>query len=132
MVFSGLHPETVYLDEQRRFVCAVPRPHFLLGLQHSFYGYRNISFDPPGYSGSLMGARDAVFTVALLVWWAVAGAQPYDIAGTDPEANAFEDRRVPFDGSPALGAILDRALVADPDRRIGLDKLRTAFGTLAG
>ena len=40
------------------------------------------SIDLPGYSGSPMGARDAVFTVALLVWWAVAGAQPYDIAGT--------------------------------------------------
>ena len=132
MVFSGLHPETVYLDEQRRFVRAVPRPHLLLGLQYDFYGYPDISFDPPGYSGSLMGVRDAVFTVALLVWWAVAGAQPYVIAGTDPESNAFNDRRVPFGGPPALGAILDRALVADPDKRIGLDELRTAFGTLAG
>ena len=132
MIFAGLHPETVYLDEQRRFVRAVPRPHFLLGLQYSFYGYRNITFAPPGYSGSLMEPRDAVFTVALLVWWAVAGAQPYVIAGTDPEVNAFNDRRVPFDGPPALGTILDRALVADPDRRIGLDELRTAFGTLVG
>jgi hypothetical protein len=132
MIFAGLHPETVYLDERRRFVCAVPRPHLLLGLQDSFYGDRNISFAPPGYSGSLMGPRDAVFTVALLVWWAVAGAQPYVIAGTDAEANAFNDRRVPFDGPAVLGAILDRALVADPDRRIGLDELRTAFGTLAG
>ena len=26
-----------------------------------------------------------MFTIALLVWWAVAGAQPYDIAGTDPD-----------------------------------------------
>jgi hypothetical protein len=132
MIFAGLHPETVYLDEQRRFLRAVPRPHFLLGLQDSFYGYRNISFAPSGYSGSLMEVRDAVFTVALLVWWAVAGAQPYVIAGTDPEANAFNDRRVPFDGSAALGAILDQVLVADPDRRIGLDDLRTAFATLAG
>jgi hypothetical protein len=132
MIFAGLHPETVYLDEQRRFLHAVPRPHFLLGLQDSFYGYRNISFAPAGYSGSLMEVRDAVFTVALLVWWAVAGAQPYDIAGTDPESNAFNDRRVPFDGSAELGAILDRALVADPDKRIGLDELRSAFGTLAG
>lgn len=47
MIFAGLHPETVYLDEQRRFVCAVPRPHLLLGLQYNFYGYRNISFAPP-------------------------------------------------------------------------------------
>ena len=79
-----------------------------------------------------MGPRDAVFTVALLVWWAVAGAQPYVIAGTDPEANAFHDRRVPFDGPPALGAILDRGLVADPDGRISLEELRAAFGTIAG
>lgn len=132
MIFAGLHPETVYLDEQLKFVCAVPRPYFLLGLQYDFYGYRNISFSPPGYSGSLMEPRDAVFTVALLVWWAVAGAQPYVIAGTDAESNAFNDRRLPFDGPPAMGAILDRALVADPDRRIDLAELRTALGTLAG
>lgn len=131
MIFSGLHPETVYLDEQRRFTRAVPRPHFLLGLQYSFYGYRNISFDPPGYRGSLMEARDAVFTIALLVWWAVAGVQPYIIAGTDPEANAFDDRRLPFDGPPALGVILDRALVGDPTKRISIDELRAAFGAIA-
>jgi hypothetical protein len=131
MIFSGLHPETIYLDEQRSFARAVPRPHFLLGLQYDFYGYRNISFTPPGYTGGLMGVREAVFTIALLVWWAVAGVQPYVIAGTDAEANAFNDRRVSFDGPPALGAILERALVGDPARRIDLDELRAAFATIA-
>lgn len=127
MIFSGIHPETVYLDEQRRFMRVIPRPHFLLGLQTFFYGYPDISFDPPGYWGSLMYPSDAVFTVALLVWWAVAGVQPYYIAGTDPEANAFDDRRIAFDGSPALAGILGGALQGEPTKRVGLDALRAAL-----
>ena len=144
MIFSGLHPETIYLD-QDRYVGAAPRPHGLLGYRSDFYGSPYVSFDPPGYWGSrvhnvaggevgllccarrsyarridhlqrprparsqvhrsrkisnlveqsrsfgenrnepwgsVMEASDAVFTVGLLVWWAVCGV---------PErVNAFE------------------------------------------
>jgi hypothetical protein len=131
MIFSGLHPETIFLDEQRGFSCALPRPHFLLGLQSDFYGYPNISFDPPGYGGSLIEARDAVFTIGLLVWWATCGVQPYYIPGTDRDANAFDDRRLPFDGPDALGQVLDQSLKADPDARIQLVDLRRALVEVA-
>ena len=98
MIFAGLHPETVYLDERRRFVCAVPRPHLLLGLQIASTATATSHSLPPGYSGSLMGPRDAVFTVALLVWWAVAGATPMTSPARTPKRTLFHDRRVPFDG----------------------------------
>lgn len=132
LVFAGLHPETIYLEggEQPRYVAAVPRPHFLLGLQLDFYGYPNISFDPPGYRSSAMEAHDAVFTVALLVWWAVCAVQPYYLPGTDYERNEFEDRRALFPGPEALGAILARALVCDRRNRIELVQFRDELAAL--
>lgn len=129
MIFSGLHPETIYLD-QDRYVGAVPRPHSLLGSQPDFYGSPNVSFDPPGYWGSVMESGDAVFTVGLLVWWGVCGVQPYYAAGTDPERNEFEDRRALFTGPEALGALLSRALLADRQNRLGLAQLRGELATL--
>lgn len=126
MVFAGLHPETIYLDggELPRYCAAVPRPHFLLGLQPQFYGYPNIVFQPPGYGGSVMEARDAVFTVALLVWWAVCGVQPYYQLGSDYERNELEERRGPFAGPEALEGVLARALRGDWRDRIELARFR--------
>ena len=68
-----------------------------------------------------------MFTLALVVWWAITGAHPYIIPGTSTDKNLFEDRRIPFDGPRPLGALLEAALVAEVEHRIELEALKAGF-----
>ncbi len=130
-VLRGLRPETIFLaTADRRFIGATPRPYFLLGNQNEFGAYPSLSFDPPTPGRYQFTSHDAVFTVALLIWWSATHVQPYEKAGTDTEQNQFEDRRAPFAGDPELGAVLERALVADPGARLDIDQLRGQLARL--
>ena len=127
-ILRGLRPETIFVSaESHRFTGATPRPYFLLGNQNEFDAYPSISFDPPAPGPYEIERRDAVFTVALLLWWVVTGVHPYVIRGTDTDRNEWEDHRLPFDGAAPLGHVLERALVADPAARSDLDELRSSL-----
>ena len=91
--------------------------------------YPSLSFDPPTPGPYEITSHDAVFTVALLIWWSATHVHPYEVSGTDTERNQCEDRRIPFAGDAKLGAILERALVADPAVRPDVAHFR---GQLAG
>ena len=130
-ILRGLRPETIFVSpDNRRFIAATPRPYWLLG-NSEFDAYPSISFDPPTLGPYEIERHDAVFTVALLIWWSVTGIDPYAIPGDSVENNAFYDRRLPFDGPPSLGSVLERALVSDPAKRIDLEQLRAALDELA-
>lgn len=127
-VLRGLRPETIFVSRSTQlFTGATPRPYFLLGNQNEFDAYPSLSFDPPALGPYEIEKRDAVFTIGLLVWWAATGIHPYVVRGTDTMQNQLDDRRLPFDGAPELGQLLERALVADPDARITLEALEDAF-----
>lgn len=130
-ILRGLRPETIFVSaEGHRFTGATPRPYFLLGNQNEFDAYPSMSFDPPTPGPYEIERRDAVFTVALLLWWVVTGVHPYVIPGTSTDRNEYEDNRLPFDGAAPLGHVLERALVADPARRTDLDELRSSLARL--
>jgi hypothetical protein len=130
-ILRGLRPETIFVSKgSRRFTGATPRPLFLLGNQNEFDAYPSLSFDPPPWGPNEFDQPDAVFIVALLIWWALTGIHPYVIPGTDTERNELDDRRLPFDGPAPLGDLLERALVADRATRIGLDRFRAELAQL--
>lgn len=129
-ILRGLRPETIFVAADRRFTAATPRPYFLLGNRNEFDAYPSLSFDPPTPGRYQFTSNDAVFTVALLIWWSATHVQPYEKAGTDTERNQCEDRRVPFAGDAKLGAVLERALVADPGARLDVDQLRGQLARL--
>ena len=132
VVLRGLRPETIFVSPvDHRFVGATPSPYYLLGNQNEYSAYPRVAFDPPGMGHYILDVCDGVFTVALLVWWALTGVQPYVIDSTDHERNELEDRRIPFDGPLPLGKLLERALVADRDARISLDEFRDGLAALA-
>ena len=112
---EGLPRHDVGPDRRRADRALRPRPR----KPRPSPGWR-VAFDPPGLGHYELDVCDAVFTVALLVWWGVTGVHPYMIPGADYERNELEDRRVPFDGPVPLGKLLERALVADRDTRGGV------------
>ena len=131
-ILRGLRPETIFVStDTRRFIGATPRPYLMLGNQNEFDAYPSLSFDPPTLGPWEIDRHDAVFTVALLIWWSVTGVHAYAVPGDSVENNAFFDRRLPFDGPPSLGNVLERALVSDPAKRIDLEQLRAGLDQLA-
>lgn len=131
-VLRGLRPETVFMSGAagaRRFTAATPRPYFMLGNEAPYGGYPYPSFDPPSMD-SQPSPHDALFTLALIVWYAVTGNHPYDIPQTNMDRNLWEDKRLSFDGPEALGHVLESALVADPASRISIDGFRAALEAL--
>jgi hypothetical protein len=130
-ILRGLRPETIFLSaDDHRFVGATPRPYFLLGNQNEFDAYPSLSFDPPTLGPAHITRHDAVFTVALLIWWSATHVHPYVIRGTDTEQNQLEDRRLPFTGDVRLGAVLERGLIADLSSRIDVSQLREQLNEL--
>ena len=102
---TGIHPDTLYVDESGRYTGATPRVFSLLG-----NGDAHPSFDAAYYGGPLgpsereLGDADVAFVVALLVWFAATGQHAI-------RAHHYLDAPRPaFGGGAALGAVLDRAL----------------------
>jgi hypothetical protein len=127
-VTRGLRPETVFVTGsagERKFSGATPRPFFLLGNDATSPPYPRLSFDPPAASVFEFTVSDALFTIAMILWYAFTGAHPYLVPGTELSQNIWADRRVPFVGSKALGDILESALIAEPGNRISIDMFRT-------
>jgi hypothetical protein len=127
-VTRGLRPDTIFVTGsagERRFSGATPRTFFLLGDDGYASPYPRLGFDPPADSIFQFSMSDALFTVAMILWYVSTGAHPYRIPGTDLDQNVWTDRRVPFVGPQALGATLESALIAEPGNRISIDMFRT-------
>jgi hypothetical protein len=127
-VTRGLRPETIFVTGsagKRRFSGATPRPFFLLGNDDMISPYPRLSFDPPAASTFEFSVSDALFTVAMILWYAFTGTHPYLTPGTDLERNIWTDHRVPFVGPQVLGDVLESSLIAEPDSRVSIDVFRT-------
>jgi hypothetical protein len=118
----GIHPDTLYVDEDERYTGATPRVFALLG-----NGDVHSSFDFAYYGGPLgaseheLADTDAAFVVALLVWFAATGEHPI-------RYHEYVSRPRPtFGGSAPLGAVLTRALEG-----MNLAELRDALRALDG
>jgi hypothetical protein len=132
-VLRGLRPETIFMQGvpgARALTGIIPRPYFLLGNRNSFEAYPDLTFDPPSLDTYELDSHDGLFTIALLIWYAVTGRHPYEISGTDIENNECHDIRIPFEGPPALGTTLERALLADRRSRISISEFRDSLCVL--
>lgn len=131
-VLNGLRPETVFVIGEagaRRFSAATPRPYYILSDESPYGSYPYPPYRPPSGDWD-PSPHDALFVVALLIWYAVTGIHPYVIPNSDMRVNQWHDTRLPFEGPAALGELLERALIADlalrisvVDFRAGLEKL---------
>lgn len=103
---SGIRPETVYLDGDR-FTGATPRVEL-------FQGRHSDHFEAPADGIGSYTADDLGFVIARILWIALLREDPYRLpeAPNDLE-NIWRDRRRPWTGPPALGALLERVLVAN-------------------
>ena len=136
-IYKGLRPETIFVSGAtgaRRFTGATPRPYLMLGIETNGFecirgGYPSPPFDPP-YEELSPAPHDALFTVALLVWYAVTGIHPFDVPGSSTDSNIWAGNRHPYDGPAALGPILDRALVAERTERCSVDEFKAALAAL--
>jgi len=131
-VLHGLRPETVFVSETtgtRRFTGATPRPYYMLGDEPPYGAYPYPSFTTPTDDPE-PAPHDALFVVALLIWYAVTGIHPYVIPDTNMRSNQWEDKRLPFDGPQPLGQLLERALVADPALRISVADFKSGLAAL--
>lgn len=120
-VTRGLRPETIYVDGpvgQQKYSGATPRTFFLLGNDGASSPYPYLDFDPPAASIFEMPPSDALFTIAAILWHANTGSHPYAMPGTNTYKNIWDNRRVPFPGPHALGAVLEKALVGYEEPRI--------------
>jgi hypothetical protein len=129
-ILRGLRPETIFVQGQpgsRRFTGALPRPYFLLGNHNSFCAYPDLEFDPPCLGVFQIILHDALFTVAMILWYAMTGQHPYVIPKTDTCDNEYYDKRIAFEGPKPIGAILESALVSDPASRIQVDAFKAAL-----
>jgi hypothetical protein len=117
----GIHPDTLYVDDDERYTGATPRVFALLGNDSHH------TFDPAYYGGPLgpsereLGDTDAAFVVALLVWFAATGEHAIRHHGY------LDNPRPAFRGSAPLGAALTRALAG-----MNLAELRDALRALDG
>jgi hypothetical protein len=134
-VIRGLRPETVYVCGQpgeRRFAGAVPRSGFLLADDTMYSAFPANHYDPPAHDiWTHLTAKDLLFTVGMILWFALLGEHPYDVKGDSVTNNTWSGRRRPFTGPEELGVLLDMVLMADAEKRLSPDELRERLVRLA-
>jgi protein kinase-like protein len=138
-VAAGLRPELVYVDDEERVTAVAPRCEPFLftagtsssGVLHCFDHYfaapEVLRTKPP----PLTGAAD-VFSLTAILARLVTGEHPFD--GDDATTQLFSitgNRRRPWRGPEGLGALVDRGLAPDPQRRPSARELGQALAVIA-
>ena len=135
-ITCGLRPETVYVVDEpggRQFAGATPRAYLFLGNYFRYGKFSPEPYDPPTPNWVMdVAPDDALFTVALLIWFALLGEHAYDLPEhPDIHNNIWEDVRRPVTGPPELGRILEAVLMSDFEKRMKTDEFRSELVKLA-
>ena len=135
-ITQGLRPETVYVTGDhgnRRYSGSTPRAALVLGYGPSYWAFPGETYDPPAANTTIdIALDDALFTVAMILWFALLGEHPYKLPDRPSiDDNIWEDRRRPFTGPPELGRLFDRVLVADIDKRMKTHEFKDELTRLA-
>ena len=123
----GLAPETVYMQGapgHRNYSGAVPRSLLLLGGDGMYAAYQHRDYRSPSCDTVDLVAGDALFIVALVLWFAIDAMHPYHVPVDSGQThhNMWNDKRRPFLGPREFGRLLEAVLVADIDKRMKLDE----------
>lgn len=131
----GLHPQTVFVAGEhgnRFYAGATPRSLQMLGSDGMGAVYSSEYFDPPTLSMYDRDADELVYTVALLIWFALLKSHAFRVGPSyKDENNMWNDIRAPFTGPPELGRLLEAVLVADVAKRMKAPELREELAKLA-
>jgi hypothetical protein len=131
----GLHPETIFVAGEhgnRYYAGATPRSFQMLGVDGMDAVYSCESFDPPTYSMYDRDADELVYTVALVIWFALLKTHAFRVGPSYKDYNnTWNDIRAPFTGPPELGRLLEAVLVADVEKRMKAPELREELAKLA-
>ncbi len=131
----GLQPETIFVAGEhgnRFYAGATPRSFQMLGSDGMDAVYSSEHFDPPTQSMYDRGADELVYTVALLIWFALLKTHAFRVGPSyKDENNMWNDVRAPFTGPPELGRLLEAVLVSDVEKRMKAPELREELAKLA-
>jgi hypothetical protein len=131
----GLNPETIFVAGEygnRFYAGATPRSFQMLGSDGMGAVYSSEYFEPPTQSMYDRGADELVYTVALLIWFALLKTHAFRVGPSyKDENNMWNDVRAPFTGPPELGRLLEAVLVSDVEKRMKAPELREELAKLA-
>lgn len=131
----GLQTETIFVAgerDNRYYAGATPRSFQMLGSDGMGAVYSSRSFDPPTHSIYDRSADELVYTVALLLWFALLKTHAFRVGPpSQDESNMWNDVRAPFTGPPELGRLLEAVLVSDVEKRMKAPELREELAKLA-
>ena len=131
----GLRHETVFIAGERGnryYAGATPRSFQMLGNDGMGTVFSAECFDPPTQSFFDRDADELVYTVGLLLWYALLRSHAFYVGPpSDVYQNMWNDVRAPFTGPPELGRLLEAVLVADVAKRMKAPELREGLARLA-